>query len=112
MHVWEVSHRDLKAGNLAVVEQPGQTEVYLLDLDGVRLARRLSHSTRVRNLARMAVSLHLHGWVSRTLLLRFLLNYLQARGLPRSDWKPLWRAVAKARGRIVERRERHGRLVA
>ncbi len=112
MHAWEVSHRDLKAGNLAVVEQPGHTEVYLLDLDGVRLARRLPDSTRVRNLARMAVSLRLHPRVSRTLVLRFLLTYLQARGLPRTDWKPLWRDVAKARRRIAAHRERRGRMVA
>ena len=117
MHGWEVSHRDLKAVNLAVVEHARHTEVYLLDLDGVRLARRLSDSTRVRNLARIAVSLRLHPWVSRTLALRFLLTYLQAihpqsRRVRRTSWKPLWRDVARASRRMVAQRERRGRMVA
>jgi tRNA A-37 threonylcarbamoyl transferase component Bud32 len=112
MHAWDVSHRDLKAANLAVVEHADDTEVYLLDVDGVRLARRLSQRERVRNLARMAVSLRLHGWVSRTLALRCLLAYLQVQGVPRRSWKPLWRDVAAARHRLATRRERRGRLVA
>jgi tRNA A-37 threonylcarbamoyl transferase component Bud32 len=112
MHAWDVSHRDLKAVNLAAVERERQTDVYLLDLDGVRLARRLSDSTRVRNLARMAASLRLHPWVSRTLVLRLLRAYLQALGGSRAAWKPLWRDVADACRQMTAHRERRGRMVA
>jgi tRNA A-37 threonylcarbamoyl transferase component Bud32 len=112
MHAWNVGHGDLKAGNLAVVEHPGTTQVYLIDLDGVRLARRLSPSDRAGNLARMAVSLTLHPWVSRPLLLRFLLAYLRQLPAPRSAWKPLWRDIAKTCRRLIARRQRHGRMVA
>ncbi len=112
MHAWEVSHRDLKAVNLAAVECLERTDVYLLDLDGVRLARRLSQRTRVRNLARFALSLRRQSWVSRSLVLRFLLAYLQARGLSRSQWKPLWRDVARAYGHLGADRDRRGRMVA
>jgi len=55
--------------------------------------------------------------VSRTLVLRCLLAYLQAinprlRRAPRSSWKPLWRDVAQACRRMTACRERRGRMVA
>jgi tRNA A-37 threonylcarbamoyl transferase component Bud32 len=112
MHAWEIAHRDLKAGNLAVVDRADQTEIYLIDLDGVRLTRRLSPSARLQNLARMAVSLQLHPWVSRPLLLRFLRAYLRQLPTPRAAWKPLWRDVAKERQRLITQRQRRGRMLA
>jgi tRNA A-37 threonylcarbamoyl transferase component Bud32 len=112
MHAWEIAHRDLKAGNLAVVDRGEATDVYLIDLDGVRLARRLSRSTRVQNLARMAMSLQLHPWVSRPLLLRFLLAYLRQLPAPQPAWKPLWRDIAKTCRRLIAQRQRRGRMVA
>src|SRR5262249_27555233 len=117
MHAWRVSHRDLKAGNLAVVDGPradaaADIAVFLLDLDGVRLTRRLSYRARVQNLARMAVSLELHPWISRTLLLRLLLAYTRHGGAVRCCWKPLWRDVARASQNMLAQRRRRGRMVA
>ena len=95
MHAWNVVHRDLKACNLVVVEQLAGIDAYVIDLDGVQLRRRLRWSTQVQNLARLAISLEAHPWITRTDRLRFLRAYqTQFKALPRNDWKDLWHAVA------------------
>ena len=72
MHAWNIGHRDLKAQNLLLAEQAGRLRAYLIDLDGVRLVKRLSQRRRARNLARLATSMEAHAWVTRTDRLRFL----------------------------------------
>jgi tRNA A-37 threonylcarbamoyl transferase component Bud32 len=105
MHAAGVSHRDLKGANLLVVERGECVATWLVDLDGVKLRRRLGPKLRAANLARLAAGLEAHPWVTRTIFCRFLRAY--ARQFPQGSvaWKPLWHAVA-ARGRDIVRRKR------
>lgn len=114
MHAWQIGHRDLKGCNLLVVERAEDVEVYLIDLDGLRIMRRLSGRRRARDLARLAASCAIHPWVSRTDRLRFLRAYLRAQATPldRSEWKRLWRRTAQAMARIECRLQRQGRPLA
>ena len=43
-----IDHRDLKAQNLLLAEQGGRLLAYLIDLDGVRLVKRLSQRRKAR----------------------------------------------------------------
>jgi tRNA A-37 threonylcarbamoyl transferase component Bud32 len=112
MHRWNVADRDLKACNLVVVETPDDVRAALVDLDGVRLRRRLSERTRTRDLARLAASLARHTWVGRADYLRFLVAYAAAQAPARPDWRGIWRSVAPAGRRQVARMLRAGRPVA
>lgn len=105
LHAWHLAHRDLKGGNLLVAEAEHGTQVYLIDLDGLKIARRLTSATRTRNLARLAASLGLHPWVSRTLRLKFLRAYCReiADEKSSSDWKRLWRDVGRKLSRLTRR---------
>lgn len=109
MHAWHIAHRDLKGCNLMLTERGDAVDAYLIDLDGVRVGRRLSFATQSRNLARLATSLEAHPWVTRTDRLRFLKAYLREISPGKSNWKPLWRrAAAYSRGitRSLARRRR------
>ena len=112
MHRWRISHRDLKACNLMLVEQPDAVESLLVDVGGVRFRRRISKRRRARNLARLAVSLELHPWLTRGDRLRFLRAYLKAGGRPAGEWKALWRRIAVQALRHTSRMRRRGRPVA
>lgn len=107
LHFWRIAHRDLKWGNLLITADEAPRAL-VTDLDGLRLPGRwrmaglLPHRTRVRNLARLAASLALHPWVSRTTCLRFLRSYLEhepSRGS--DDWKRLACDVTTAAERYV-----------
>lgn len=107
LHFWRIAHRDLKWCNLLITADD-TPRALVTDLDGLRLPGRwrmagpLAYRTRVRNLARLAASLALHPWVSRTTCLRFLRSYLAhepSRGS--DDWKRLARDVASAAERYV-----------
>lgn len=116
MHGWHVSHRDMKACNVLVVERAEGVECSLIDADSVRITRRLPGWLQALNLARLAVSLLAHPWVSRADRLRFFRAYLSelARGdarWRRDDWKPLWRRVARAARKVENRLRRLGRPV-
>lgn len=113
MHAERISHRDLTGANLVVVQdyradRPDGTRTYLVDLDGVRLRRRLSAARRAANLGRLAVGLDAHPWVTRTVCCRFLRAYINQ--LPRGTiaLKPLWRNVDSQRRRIADRMRRRG----
>jgi tRNA A-37 threonylcarbamoyl transferase component Bud32 len=95
MHAWNVSHRDLKANNILVVERDGAIEPWLVDLDGVRILRHLSFDRRARDLARLAASLRRYTWFPSTALLRFLRAYLRTLGHGQHEWRSLWRATAR-----------------
>lgn len=112
MHAWHVSHRDLKGCNLVVREQSGQTEAYLIDLEGVRFTGGLGDSRRARDLARLAASMEAHSWLTRGVRLRFLRAYLRQLPSARPAWKPLWRRVALETGRFLADFQRRGRPVA
>ena len=108
MHAWHVAHRDLKAANLMVVDRGEQIEAYLIDLDGVRLLRRISPRRRARNLARLAASIAAHPWVTRTLRLRFLHAYLEELPESQRDWKALCKEVERHTRAITGQMRRRG----
>ena len=111
MHAWQISHGDLKAGNLLVVEQDGKPQTYLIDAADVRIARRLTWRDRVRDLARLATSLQAHPWITRTILCRFLRAYVRQLPAGLVAWKPLWREVARRSRRMVRRKRRRGEQI-
>ncbi|MFH1268972.1 MAG: lipopolysaccharide kinase InaA family protein, partial [Planctomycetota bacterium] len=111
MHASQIAHGDLKASNLLVVERDGQSQTYVLDTEDVRITRRLRPARRVRDLARLATSLHAHPWIARTILCRFLRAYVRQFPPGAVDWKPLWRQTARRSRRAVRRKRRRGRAV-
>lgn len=111
MHAWGVRHGDLKASNLLVVESPQTVRAYVIDLDDVRIGRRIPPANSLADLARLAAGLEAHPWVSRTFGCRFLRAY--ARQFPPGaiDWKALWRQTARACGQITRRKHRRQETV-
>jgi tRNA A-37 threonylcarbamoyl transferase component Bud32 len=106
MHAAGISHRDLKGANLLVVEGEQGVATWLVDLDGVRLRRRVNTKQRAGNLARLAAGLSAHPWISRTICCRFLRAY-SAQFVPgHVAWKPLWRAVAAGSRRVIKKKHR------
>jgi hypothetical protein len=111
MHQRFISHRDMKAINFlvtpasAAVDQP---DLYLIDLAGVQIWRRLPAIRRYQNLARILVSLESHLPVRRSDILRFLRAYQPGGSRDRSEWKVLWREVMKLAARkIAKNRKSH-----
>ena len=97
MHQCGFAHRDLKASNILVQWRPGQAGppgVALIDLDGLRLRRRVRQSDQLRALARLNVSLDLCTTVTAADRLRFLRAYFGASDCGAGGWKPLWRQLA------------------
>lgn len=111
MHTLQIAHRDLKAANLLVVEDGRRMASYLIDLDGVRIRRRLSPRRRAANLARLAAGLEAHPWISRTVCCRFLRAYAGQFSSGEVDWKRLWRDVAARSHLIVQRKRRRSEQV-
>ncbi|MCS7046442.1 MAG: phosphotransferase, partial [Gemmataceae bacterium] len=131
LHRRGLSQRDLKADNLLVAVSaapprptydralPGHNwvpselaGVWLVDLVGVTVHRRLSRRQRVGNLARLNASFHQRPELSRTDRLRFLRTYLEWGLRGKTGWKQLWRAVAAATQQKLRRNARRGRTVA
>lgn len=112
MHAWHVSHDDLKACNLVAVDRAEGVDTFLIDLDGVKILRRLSADRRARDLARLAASIDMHGWLSRTVRLRFLRAYLAELGDRNVEWKRTWRDTAAHADSIVRRFHRVGKPLA
>ncbi len=111
MHAAGIANRDLKGVNLLVVQHGDDLQTYLVDLDGVRLTKGLSLKERAANLARLAVSVQAHQWVSRGVYRRFLRAYA-AQFTPQTvAWKPLWRAVAARAQAIIRRKRRRGQPI-
>lgn len=108
LHRRQVSHRDLKAGNLLVNPEG----VWLIDLVGMAPYRRLSRQRRVQNLARLHASFHCNPALSRTDKLRFLRSYLQWGLLGREGWKRWWHEVSAATQNKVRQNARNGRPLA
>jgi tRNA A-37 threonylcarbamoyl transferase component Bud32 len=116
MHAERISHRDLKGANLLVVQPAGpqghgRTATYLIDLDGLRFRRRLSPARRAADMARLAVGLEAHPWVTRSLCCRFLRAYIAQLPPGRVAFKTLWRAVAARSRRMARRMRRRGEEV-
>lgn len=127
LHLRRLSHRDLKSANILVrrwdAPPPDQQHpsavhnllhmpegsVWLIDLVGVELFRRLRRRRRVQNLSRLSASFHGTGLLTRTDLLRFLRIYLNWGIHGRGNWKVWWRQIAQATHDKVERNRRRGR---
>jgi len=97
LHERGFSHRDLKAPNVMVQwdpDSPAAPRALLIDLDGLKPARRVSFERQLRAITRLNVSLDHCKRVTQTDRLRFLIRYLQRPGHPDPQWKPVWRDIA------------------
>ena len=108
LHERQLSHRDLKAGNILAAED----RIWLIDLVGMRVFMQLSREERIQNLTRLNASFHAHPLLTRTDKLRFLRTY-QNWGLHSSGrWKKWWKAIDKATLAKVARNRSRGRPLA
>ncbi len=108
MHERQLSHRDLKAGNILASD----AGVWLIDLVGMRVFRHLTREERVQNLTRLHASFHASPLLTRTDKLRFLRTY-QNWGLHSSGtWKKWWQAIDRATRAKVARNQKRGRPLA
>jgi tRNA A-37 threonylcarbamoyl transferase component Bud32 len=134
LHRCRLSHRDLKAANLlatsvAAEETPAglsrpfgtlsvaaipkaTTNLWFIDLVGVRLHDRLGRRRRIQNLARLNASFFKEPAVSRTDRLRFLRIYFEWGIHGKNDWKTWWRQIAAATAAKIERNRQTGRALA
>jgi hypothetical protein len=127
LHHRQLSHRDLKAANVMVrrwdappspaarphdvqnlLHRP-EPSVWLIDLVGVELFRRLPHGRKIQNLGRLNASFHSRSHLTRTDRLRFLLTYLRGGARGNGDWKTWWKQVERATREKIARNRRHGR---
>jgi len=116
MHALRIAHRDLKGANLLVAfpdgeKQNDRLETYLIDLDGMRVCRRLSAARRAANLARLAAGIEAHPWVTPAVCRRFVRAYVDQFPPGTIAWKALWRDVAARSLRIVQRKRRRNQPV-
>ncbi|OHB69083.1 MAG: hypothetical protein A2V70_19805 [Planctomycetes bacterium RBG_13_63_9] len=116
MHALGIAHRDLKGANLLVRGHhdptgDGPVRTYLVDVDGVRICRRLRAGRRAANLARLATSTEAHRWLTRSIYCRFVRAYAGQFPAGQVQWKQLWREISSRRRRIVQRKRRRGEEV-
>jgi len=112
LHQRQLSQRDLKATNILVAERDQRLQLYLVDLDGLRVCRQaLGIDLRVQNVARLHVSFHDHPLLSRTDRLRFLRHYLEGVHYAAGGWKQWWRRIADATQRKLAQNRRRGRVI-
>jgi serine/threonine protein kinase len=122
LHRRQLSHRDLKATNLLIQasvgrqflsggRQPPEGCVWLIDLVGMARYRKLPHSRKVQNLARLHVSFRENAVLTRTDKLRFLREYLQWGLFGKAGWKEWWREIGEATQAKLARNRRRGRPI-
>jgi tRNA A-37 threonylcarbamoyl transferase component Bud32 len=105
LHEEGFDHRDLKFSNLLVARDPADPRVWVLDLEGVRVWRRVPARRAAQNLARINVSAMVAGIANQSDRLRFLKWYLGAR-FP-TEWKWWWRRIARlSQAKITDNRAR------
>jgi tRNA A-37 threonylcarbamoyl transferase component Bud32 len=103
MHAQNVSHRDLKPGNLLMVDEGRSVRSYVIDLDGAALHQQLGAQTRLRNLSRLVIGLCELPPLKTTDALRFLKSYLAASG-DTTQWKLVWRSLQSVSSARAERK--------
>jgi tRNA A-37 threonylcarbamoyl transferase component Bud32 len=110
LHERSLSHRDLKASNILIHldAEPGHL-LSLIDLVGVRLWNPVPRRRRIKNLARLSISLDAVLGRTRSETLRFLRGYLPWGLSPLSNWKQVWRSTEKAIQAKRARNRRRGR---
>jgi len=108
MHAQGVSHRDLKGANLLVRDADNPPSTWLVDLEGARIRRRLGPRRRAADLARLAVSLEAHPWITPAVAYRFLVAYAAQFPDGAIDPKRLWRQVARRAAARIQRKRRRG----
>ncbi len=116
MHAAGIANRDLKAANLLVVDPDDrpvkdEPETYMIDPDGARVCRRLTPQRRAADLATLAVGLHAHPWITRTICWRFLRAYAGqfphgTTASTRAARKNLWLDISARSRRIIRRMRR------
>jgi len=100
-------HRDCKASNILVVQQP-ELRLLWIDLDGLRRTGPLTpRGRRRRALACLAVSLRGVPGLTRTDWLRLLKAYSARFGADARAWRGLWRELDEAIARRTRVKERH-----
>ena len=123
LHHRRLSHRDLKAANILVTTRhsplaphhsPLTTHhspiaVWFIDLVGVVRHRKLRHTRRAKNLARLHASFCTHPALTRTDKLRFLRAYLRWGLYGKEGWKKWWRWIDRATRAKVARNLKRGR---
>lgn len=109
LHLYGMSHRDLKVTNILARPCPNQAaELFLIDLGGVSHGLFLSTYRARKDLARLALSAMITLRTSRTDLLRFLKRYLAKEQQP--HWRQWWKYISlfmncKARQNVRRHRE-------
>lgn len=97
MHSAGIGHRDLKHSNLIIVKGTAETtDVYVIDLDGMRRRRWLTRRRRCRDLARLLASIRQVSPLSASHYLWFLLRYLRYTGQPSRCWKTMWNRIRRS----------------
>lgn len=109
LHAHGVSHRDLKAGNLLLVNKPSSVEAYVIDLDGARRYLWLPRFRRLRDLSRLVMATESYPALTCTASLRFLRAYLQSSGENPCDWKSHWRRLAQLAQERSRKKSRQGK---
>lgn len=114
LHDRSISHRDLKAANILILGDP-EAELpvlSLIDLVGVVHQHPIPTDRRVQNLTRVLLSLLNTPGVTRTDMLRFLLDYLPSSARHDRSWKGLWRAIDRATRGKIRKNKRRGRVLS
>ena len=75
-------------------------------MDDVSVNGNVTLRQRAADLARLAVSIQAHPWISRTIACRFLRAYQRQIGSTAGGWKPLWLAIASRSERIARKKRR------
>jgi tRNA A-37 threonylcarbamoyl transferase component Bud32 len=93
LHERGFTHRDCKASNILVVQQP-ELKLLWIDMDGVRFRGRRAAASSLRPLVRLNVSLQDVAGLTRTDRVRFLKAYFARYGQSPGTWRALWPLLA------------------
>ncbi len=108
LHAERISHRDLKAGNLLLINKPSSVEAYVIDLDGTYRYFWLPKFRRMRDLSRLALATRTYPALTSAARLRFLLAYLQTAGENPANWKSSWRRLRRLAQRRLTTKSKFG----